>query len=175
MTTTTQTDNGRQDKRPVTKEREKPPAENPHRQKEPGRNEIAHYQSMIETVKAVKRPVLATAAIGVVLQTCVLIAGFALNAPDGAREFEPVDICHHGMRAIFEKSDHGILLDGSVIRDIKKYQFNFERIVSIKIVDSMNCIVTARFADGDRRYKVKLEKSPRFRHGYRILDARGIR
>ena len=133
-----------------------------------------HYQSLIETMNALKRPILAISAIGIILQLSVLIAGLATLAPGGgAREFEPMEICYHGMKAIFQKSDHGDLLHESVLEDIKKHQFNFDRIVSVKVTDSMNCTVSAKFADGTHPYRVKLEKSPRFKYGHRILDARG--
>ena len=89
------------------------------------------------------------AASGVFLQAALLVSTLLLFAPNGEkREFEPMEICHHGMKAVFQKSDRGDLLHESVLRDIKDYQFKFERIVSIEVEDSLNCTVKAKFADG---------------------------
>ena len=144
--------------------------------KESNKETIRGYQNLLQTIISLKRPLVLTAAVGITLQILTLMALFVLLPPnDGRGELDPMEICYRGMKSIFEKSDHGDLLHESVLRDIKKYEFNFDRIATVTVTDSMNCTVTARFADGDHRYKVKLEKSPLFRHGYRILDARGLK
>ena len=86
-----------------------------------------------------------------------------------------MEICYRGMKSIFEKSDQGDLLHESVLRDIKKYEFNFDRIVTVTVMDSMNCMASVKFTDGIHRYRIKLQKSPRFKYGHRILDARGVK
>ena len=106
-------------------------------------------------MNGLRRPLLAAAAIGALLQLSVLVAGLALIAPGGGGEYDPMEICYHGMRAIFEKSDRGDLLHESVLSDLKRHEFNFERIVSVKVTDSMNCVVTAKFSDGTHPYRVR--------------------
>ena len=132
-----------------------------------------HYKSLPQAMADLKRPFVLIATLGIILQTSVLIGGFALIAPSDAREYDTLEICHYGMKAIFEKSDDGELLDESVLEDIKNLNFDFHRILSVKYKNSTNCTVSARFGDGIHHYRVKLEKSPRFKRGVRILDARG--
>ena len=85
-----------------------------------------------------------------------------------------MEICYHGTNAIFQKSDDGTLLNESVLKDIKKYDFNFFKgIAGIDIDGATGCTVRVEFTDGVHPYRIKLEKSPRFKRGYRILDARG--
>ena len=135
----------------------------------------AEEEILLEVLKVLKNSIAIIAAIGIILKLSVFWGGLALLASGDSREFTPMDICYHGMKAVFEKSDNGELLHENFLEDIKKHQYNFDRILSIKIADSSNCTVTARFTDGIRRYRVRLEQSPRFKHGRRIYDAGRVR
>ena len=168
-----QTDNQAQRRRPVSMRRTRPVETPPPEESE--RNTIGDYQILLEAVIDLSRCLWRIATAGAILQVVVVIVGFALITPGKAREYAPLEICHHGMKALFEKSDDGELIHPSVLEKFKKHDFPFRRITSVRVKDSANCTVSARFAKRKRTWRVKLEKSPHFKRGRRILDARRIK
>ncbi|MBG60553.1 MAG: hypothetical protein CMJ16_08860 [Peredibacter sp.] len=95
-----------------------------------------------------------------------------LNRQEEAKHMSVIEVCHYGMKSLFENNPKKALFNKSVLEDVKEHTFNIEEISLIKVLGGHRCDVVAKDAKGHRSFRVILEKNSTFSHFYKISDVR---
>jgi len=77
------------------------------------------------------------------------------------------------MNKLFSNAPDEDYFSESVLEDVKEMKFQIDSVGLVKILNNYECDVVVKDPKGHRSYRVKLDKSPRFSHLYRISDVRG--
>lgn len=94
------------------------------------------------------------------------------NRQDEVKHMSVMEVCHYGMKSLFENNPKEALFNRSVLNDVKDHTFKVEDIGLIKVLGGHRCDVIAKDAQGHRSFRVTLEKNSSFPHFYRIADVK---
>ena len=132
------------------------------------------FESIEASMSNLKKPFKSIALGGILLNTATVLLTIWLLA-EPLRKYSTLETCLYGMESLFNNDADNALLDEKVIADVKQVNFQMDKITLVKAIDNYHCDVVVKDSKGFRSYKVKLEKSGRFTHGYRIFDIKGQR
>lgn len=132
------------------------------------------YQSVMEAVEGLRRPLVLTAVAAALFYAVLMVAGtwwLGKKLASSPRSLSQMEVCLRGMDSIFNNKPARDLMDESTFRDASQIHFETEGIVSVRIESPGACGVIVKEKGGYKDYLVKLEKSGGFPRLYRIKDA----
>ncbi len=92
---------------------------------------------------------------------------------ESSKPMESFEVCHHGMKSLFDNYPKKDFFNKSVLNDVKEVKFEVEKIGLIKMIGEYDCDVVVKDHKGHRSYRVKLEKNSSFPLHYKIVDVKG--